>query len=89
MLNEQMLNEHLTIDQMMQKYPNQWLFIVEPKICENTSRLLSGIVRVCSPSRDEIDKQSRSFDGDAAIKFMGARTSVSKNPTLISYTPKK
>ena len=35
----------LTIAKMERKYPNEWLFIIEPEISENTE-LLGGIVSV-------------------------------------------
>ena len=36
------------------KYPNEWLFIIEPKTRENTTHLVSGIVQVHSKSRDDV-----------------------------------
>ena len=31
---------------MSKKYPNEWLFIVKPKILEDTTTLVSGIVQI-------------------------------------------
>ena len=52
-----MKNERLTIEEMVQQYPDQWLFIVD---CEQTANteLISGVVAVHSPSRDVIKKAS-------------------------------
>ena len=62
--------ERLTINEMMQKYPDQWLFIVD---CEHSAstELLSGIVAVHSPSRDVINKASAEYKGGAAIRYTG------------------
>ncbi len=62
--------ERMTIDQMYEKFPNQWLFVVEPEISENTE-LLSGVVDLVTDSREEIMKASAIYDGDAAIRYTG------------------
>lgn len=62
--------ERLTIDEMKQKYPDQWLFIVDCEHSENTE-LISGIVAVHSPSRDVINKASAEYKGGAAIRYTG------------------
>ena len=62
--------ERMTLDQMYEKYPNQWLFVVDPEISENTE-LLSGVVDLVSDSREEIMKASDIYDGDAAIRYTG------------------
>lgn len=46
-----MTNKRLTIEEMEQKYPNEWLFIVNCEHSENTE-LLSGRVLVHSKSRE-------------------------------------
>ena len=65
-----MKHERLTLDEMKQKYPDQWLFIVD---CEHSAstELLSGIVAVHSPSRDVINKASAEYKGGAAIRYTG------------------
>ena len=65
-----MKHEHLTIDQMVQQYPDQWLFIVD---CEHSAstELLSGVVAVHSPSRDVIKEASAKHKGGAAIRYTG------------------
>ena len=63
-----MARERLTIQEMVEKYPNQWLFIIEPDICEETNQLISGIVQVHSPSRDDIHKVSKGFIGGGSYK---------------------
>ena len=62
--------ERLTPDEMTQKYPDQWLFIVD---CEHSAstELTSGIVAVHSPSRDVINKASAEYKGGAAIRYTG------------------
>ena len=44
-----MVSERLTAQEMVEKYPNQWLFIIEPEICEESNELISGIVQIHSP----------------------------------------
>lgn len=84
-----MNNERLTVTEMYEKYPDEWLFIIQPKICKNTSQLLSGIVQVHSPSREIIHKVSKDFVGRAAIKFTGEYTDKRRRHSLISYRIKK
>ena len=62
--------ERMTIDQMYEKFPDQWLFVVDPEISENTE-LLSGVVDLVTDSREEIMKASDIYDGDAAIWYTG------------------
>ncbi len=66
-----MKKERLTIGQMKDKYPNQWLFIIDCEINENTTELVSGVVTVNSPSRHDVDKASSEYIGSAAIHFTG------------------
>ncbi len=61
-----MANERLTLDEMEQKYPDEWLFIVDCEISENTE-LLSGVVAVHSPSRADVYDASSRYKGSAAI----------------------
>ncbi len=65
-----MKNVRLTIDEMVQRYPDQWLFIVD---CEHSTstELISGVVAVHSPSRDVIKKASAEYKGSAAIRYTG------------------
>ena len=62
--------ERLTLNEMMQKYPDQWLFIVDCEHSESTE-LISGIVAVHSPSRDVINEASAEYKGGAAIRYTG------------------
>ncbi len=80
-----MNNKRLTVKEMFEKYPDQWLFIIEPEICENTSQLLSGIVQVQSSSRNVVHEASKKFVGGAAIKFTGDYSIPENRQTLISY----
>lgn len=65
-----MKRERLTIEEMVQQYPDQWLFIID---CEHSpsTELISGIVAVHSPSRDAIKKASAEYEGGAAIRYTG------------------
>lgn len=65
-----MSNERMTLEEMEQKYPDEWLFIVDCEISENTE-LLSGVVAVHSPSRDVINEASGKYKGGAAIRYTG------------------
>ena len=57
-----MTNERLTLEEMEQKYPDEWLFIVDCEISENTE-LLSGHVLVHSPSRSDVYAASSRYKG--------------------------
>ena len=65
-----MPNERMTLEEMDQKYPNEWLFIVDCEHSENTE-LLSGRVLVHSKSRDDIYEASGRYKGGAAIHYTG------------------
>ena len=65
-----MNNARLTIGEMVQQYPDQWLFIVDCKHSASTE-LISGIVAVHSPSRDVIKEASANHKGGAAIRYTG------------------
>ncbi|MDE0636866.1 MAG: hypothetical protein OXI43_13595 [Candidatus Poribacteria bacterium] len=65
-----MSNERLTLEEMTEKYPDQWLFIIDCEISENTE-LLSGVVFAHSESRDDISEVSSNYEGSAAIHWTG------------------
>ena len=65
-----MEKERMTLEEMEQKYPDEWLFIVECEISENTE-LLSGVVAVHSKSEDDIHDASMRYKGGAAIHYTG------------------
>ncbi len=65
-----MSNERLTLEEMEQKYPDEWLFIVDCEISENTE-LLSGRVLVHSKSEVDINETSMRYKGSAAIHYTG------------------
>ena len=83
-----MSGERMTVEEMSKKYPNEWLFIIEPITRKNTTQLVSGIVQVHSTSRDEVHKASRKFKGDAAIRFTGDHTSQVQRPKMPGYRPR-
>ena len=65
-----MSNKRLTLEEMEQKYPDEWLFIVDCEHSENTE-LLSGRVLVHSKSRADIYEASGHYKGGAAIRYTG------------------
>lgn len=65
-----MSNERMTLKEMTEKYPDQWLFIIDCEISENTE-LLSGVVFAHSESRDDIHEVSGNYEGGAAIHYTG------------------
>ncbi len=65
-----MEKERMTLEEMTEKYPDQWLFIIDCEISENTE-LLSGIVAVHSKSRDDVYEASGHYEGAAAIRYTG------------------
>ena len=65
-----MSNERMTIEEMVENYPDEWLFIVDCEHSENTE-LLSGRVLVHSKSRDDIYEASGHYKGGAAIHYTG------------------
>ena len=65
-----MANERLTLEEMEEKYPDEWLFIVDCEYSENTE-LLSGRVLVHSPSRADVYEASSRYKGSSAIHCTG------------------
>ncbi len=65
-----MSNERMTIEEMVENYPDEWLFIVDCEHSENTE-LLSRRVLVHSKSRDDIYEASGHYKGGAAIHYTG------------------
>ena len=83
-----MIRERMTVEEMPEKYPNEWLFIIRPKIRENMTHLVSGIVQVHSKSRDDVSEASRKFKGDAAIRFTGDDTPQEQKSKMPLYRPR-
>ena len=63
--------ERLTLGEMVEKYPDQWLFIVDPEINNETSELISGIVTAHSDLRDDVYSELSTLKGGAAIRYTG------------------
>ncbi|RKU35692.1 hypothetical protein C6496_15420 [Candidatus Poribacteria bacterium] len=63
--------ERLTFDEMIDQYPDQWLFIVDPEINNETSELISGIVTAHSDLRDDVYSELRTLIGGAVIRYTG------------------
>ena len=65
-------SERLTRDEMVEKYPDQWLFIVvDPEINNETSELISGIVTARSDLRDDVYGELSTLKGGAIIRYTG------------------
>ena len=84
-----MPGERMTVEEMSKKYPNEWLFIIDPETRENTTSLVSGVVQVHSTSRDDVYEASRKFKGDAAIRWTGDSTTQERRPKMPMYRPRK
>ena len=65
-----MQKERHTLEEMTEKYPDQWLFIIDCEISKNTE-LLSGVVFAHSKSREDIHEVSSNYEGGAAIHYTG------------------
>ena len=65
-----MSNERMTLEEMEDKYPDEWLFIIDCEINENTE-LLSGIVAVHSNYEDDIHEASMRYKGGAEVHYTG------------------
>jgi hypothetical protein len=50
------LTDLMTIDEIVAKFPSEWVLIGEPQT-DNHQRLLSGRVLFHSPDRDEVDQR--------------------------------
>ena len=61
-----MTNERLTLQEIEQKYPDEWMLIVDCELSENTE-LLSGRVVVHSKSREDIYDALIHYKGRIAI----------------------
>lgn len=64
-------DERLTLNEMVEKYPDQWLFIVDPEINNETSELISGIVTAHSDLRDDVYSELSNLKGGAVIRYTG------------------
>ena len=51
--------KRMTVEEMEEKYPNMWLFIIKPENHEGTTQLKSGIVQLSDVSRDKVYEASR------------------------------
>lgn len=50
------MNERLTMDQINEQYPDEWVFLVDP-ISIDPQGVQSGIVRFHSKDCDEVERQ--------------------------------
>ena len=65
-----MTNGRLTLEEMEEKYPDQWLFIVDCEFIDDTE-LVSGVVTVHSTSRADVYAASGRYKGETAIHYTG------------------
>lgn len=73
-----MTKERLTIEEMEQQYPDEWLLIVDYELSENTE-LLSGRLIAHSKSRKKIRDISMNYTGRVAVH------STRKTPEGVGY----
>ncbi len=66
-----MSKQRLTYEEMIRKFPNKWLFIVDCEISPKTTELISGVVFANKKHRRDIDNISSKYKGKAAIRFTG------------------
>lgn len=65
------MGEILSLEQIYQQYPDQWVLIVEPELDENLN-VIRGYVLAHSPDQDEIYSQLSSTKNiSAAIEYTG------------------
>ena len=65
------IGERLTLNEMVEKYPDQWLFIVDSEINNETSELILGIVTAHSDLRDDVYSELRPLTSGAIIRYTG------------------
>ncbi len=64
-----MLKNKMTWEEMKQKYPDEWLLIIEYD-SDESGHLLSGIVARHSPEKDEVYRLP-GLDKSSAFKYTG------------------
>jgi len=62
--------ELLMTEEMKQKYPDEWLLVIDCELSENTE-LKTGRVVEHSRCRDDIHKALRNYTGKVAIYYAG------------------
>ncbi len=65
-----MSGEILMIEEMKQKYPDEWLLVIDCKLSPNTE-LEAGKVVAHSRCRDDIHKALKNYRGKVAIQYAG------------------
>lgn len=65
-----MSEERLSMKDIYEKYPDQWLFIIDCEINSST-QLISGIVRLATDSRKEAYEASANHKGSGAVRYSG------------------
>ncbi len=79
-------NKRLTEKEIFNQYPNQWVYIIEPEICQETQSLISGVVMVNSESREEMFRRAEYHNGDAAIRFTGENPNPESIQSFVSHS---
>ncbi len=74
------MSDVLTIDEIKEQFPSEWVLIGEPKVDELT-RLLGGRVLFHSPTRDDVYRKAAELHlGHFAVRYLG---SLPENAALI------
>lgn len=66
-----MYKQRLTYEEMIHRFPDKWLFIVDCEINPKTTELISGVVFAEKEHRRDIDNISSQYTGKAAIRYTG------------------
>ena len=53
--------EYLTMAEIEQKYPNEWVLIDQPKSRRGSQEVIGGWVVYHTPDRDELDRRLNEF----------------------------
>jgi len=62
--------EFLTVEEMKERYPDEWLLLVDCRLSASTE-LEAGKVVVHSRCRDDIHRSLRDYSGHLGIHFTG------------------
>ena len=65
-----MHEERLSMEHIYEKYPDQWLFIVDCEINSMTEPI-SGIVKLATESREEAYEASANHKGSGMVRYTG------------------
>lgn len=75
-----MASEYLTIAEIDQKYPNEWVLLTEPKVNQKTCEVFGGRVVLHATTRAEFD---RLLPGTAGGPVMAIHYTGQEDPNLV------